>query len=476
MANLGAAALLAVAFATSHRLFGVGGDEMAHFDYAYQLWHGRLPVFENGLAVDPPWGTHPPVQWTSHHPPLFYLLTAPVVGPLVDEGRYLAAGYAARAVSAVISAGLTAAIMWVGREVAPRRPALWLTAGTVAAVNPPVVIFGGSVYNDNLMVAFSALLMAVTVRMLRVRPTVMGLGLFGLFTAGALWTRASALLPIGLCGLALGLAWLLRRPPAWRALAGLAGTSLVAVASIAWFYLHNWRLTGSLVGARAGEDLAFLRHRVERPFHEVILDPAVWRGWHQAWGYDVVSPLWAAGLLVGVPLLVAGVVTVRRLLRTRKPYEFWTVFILVGLVVGIIVVQADYTAHRGGTSWRYMKPQLPAIALGVAWTLTASRRLSRVLVPAWPLAAVVLLTAGCIEHLIKPNAPSSAPVFPVATVGALALGLAAVLLALDAILRLPPEDASLSQTPARGVRPDRPQSVVGVAPPGSGLERSLRRR
>jgi 4-amino-4-deoxy-L-arabinose transferase-like glycosyltransferase len=434
VATLAAAALLAAAFALSHRLFGVGGDEMAHFDYAYQIWLGRLPVFEDGLVVNPPWGTHPPTQWTAQHPPLFYLLIAPLVGPLVDDGRYLAAGYAARAASAVIATGLTTAIMWLGREVAPHRPALWLSAGLVAAVNPPVVIFGGAVYNDNLMVAFSTLLIAVTVRMLRVGPTAVTLALFGVFMAGALWTRASAVVPVGACGLVLGLAWLLRRPPAWRAIIGLGCASLAAVASIAWFYLRNLRLAGNLFGARLGEDLAYLRNRVERPFHEVIFDPAVWRGWHAAWGYSVVDPLWSAGLLVGVPLLVSGVLAVRRILRTREPYEIWTVLMLAGLVIGIIVVQAEYTANRGGTSWRYLKPLLPAIALGVAWALTASRRLAPLLIPLWVSAAVLPLAAGCIKHLVQPNAQSTAPNFPLATSVALTMGVAAVALAVIAIV------------------------------------------
>jgi 4-amino-4-deoxy-L-arabinose transferase-like glycosyltransferase len=437
VAILVSSALLAAAFALSHPLFGVGGDEMAHFDYAYQVWHGHLPVFEHGLVVEPPWGNHPPTQWTSQHPPLFYLIEAPFVGPLVDHGHYAAAGYAARAVSAVIATGLTAAVLWLGREVAPSRTALWLTAGLVAAVNPPVVIFGGSVYNDNLMVAFSTLLLAVTVRMLRRGPTVVTLLLFGLFTAGALWTRASALLPVGLCGLALGLSWLVRRRPRWRALLGLGCVSLLAVASIAWFYLRNQRLTGNLAGARLGEELRYLQNRQARPVQDVLLDPSVWRNWHSAWGYAVVPALWAAALLVAVPLLVAGVLAVVRLLRTRRSYEVWTVLILAGLLVGIVLIQADYTANRGGTSWRYMKPQLPAIALGVAWTLTASRRLAVLLLPTWVLAAVLPLAADCVRRLIVPSAQSAAPLFPVATSAALTLGVAAVSVAITAILLLP---------------------------------------
>ena len=459
VATLVSAALLAAAFALSHPLFGVGGDEMAHFDYAYQVWHGRLPVFEHGLAVNPPWGTHPPAQWSSQHPPLFYLLEAPFVGPLVDDGRYVAAGYAARAVSAVIAAGLTAAIMWLGREVAPRRPVLWLTAGVVAAVNPPVVVFGGAVYSDNLMVAFSTLLIAVTVRMLRVGPSPWTLALFGLFTAGSLWTRFSSTLAVGLCGLVLGLAWLLRRRPAWRALLGLACVSLAAVASVAWFYLRNLRLTGNLAGAPQHVHFAFLLHRKVRSFHDVILDPAVWRGWHRTWGYDVVPPLWSAGILVGIPLLVAGVLTIRRLLKTREPYEIWTVVILVGLLVGVIVIQTEYTANKGGASWRYMKPQLPAIALGVAWALTASRRLAVLLVPAWVLAVVLPLAAGCLRSLVVPSTQSAAPTFPIATSAALTLGIAAVTVAVMAILLLP-----------RGPRP----AASGDAAPDDGVPHNAR--
>ena len=453
VAVLAAAALLSSAFALSHRLFGVGGDEMVHFDYAYQIWHGRLPVFEQGLLVDPPWGTHPPVQWTSVHPPLFYLLLAPFVGPLVDDGRYVAAGYAARAISVLIVTGLVASVLWLGREVAPSRRALWLTAGAVAAVSPPVVIAGGSVYNDNLMLVFSTLLIAVTVRMLRNGGTLWTLVLFGLFAAGGLWVRLTGLIPLGLCGLVLGLAWLFRRAPAWRWLVGLGCASLAAVASVAWFYLRNLRITGNLAGTRPDADLSFLRNRVERPFNEVILDPAVWRGWHAAWGYNligarsVVSPVWSAALLIGVPLVVAAVLTARRLLRTRRTHEIYTVVILAGLLIGIVLIQTDYTAHRGGASWRYMKPQLPAIALGVAWTITAARRLIPVLVPAWLLAALLLLSVDCVKALVEPNPQSTAPNFPAATSVALALGAAAVAVGMVAVVLVPRNHAPPSRLP-----------------------------
>lgn len=74
-ANLVLAASMATAWAYSQPLFGTA-DEAAHFDYAYQVWTGRLPVFERGLVIRPPFGFLPPVQWTAQHPPLYYLVLA----------------------------------------------------------------------------------------------------------------------------------------------------------------------------------------------------------------------------------------------------------------------------------------------------------------------------------------------------------------------------------------------------------------
>ncbi|WP_036960808.1 hypothetical protein, partial [Promicromonospora kroppenstedtii] len=41
------------------------GDEPPHVDYAYQVWHGDLPVFEDGLELRPDRAWLAPVQWTA---------------------------------------------------------------------------------------------------------------------------------------------------------------------------------------------------------------------------------------------------------------------------------------------------------------------------------------------------------------------------------------------------------------------------
>jgi len=83
-ANVAAVLAFSLAWAWSLTLLR-NNDETGHFDYAYQVWHGRLPVFEDGVSVKPPFASIPPVQWTAQHPPLFYVIEAPFIGPFVDQ-------------------------------------------------------------------------------------------------------------------------------------------------------------------------------------------------------------------------------------------------------------------------------------------------------------------------------------------------------------------------------------------------------
>lgn len=104
-------ALAAAAFAAVSPLNG-SADEPAHVDYAYQLWHGDFPVFEDGLVLVPEGQPSPPVQFVGQHPPLYYLLLAPVVGPLVDAGHPQAAVLSARGVSLLIAIACLLALAW----------------------------------------------------------------------------------------------------------------------------------------------------------------------------------------------------------------------------------------------------------------------------------------------------------------------------------------------------------------------------
>ncbi|WP_309069367.1 hypothetical protein, partial [Microbacterium sp.] len=133
------------------------GDEAAHVDYALQVWHGRLPVFEDGLELQNTVGVHPPVQWTAHHPPLLYLLLAPFVGPLADAGNIEGAGMAGRFVMVALSVALLYTVRAIGRLMVPQVAGIGLASALVVGLSVWFVRLGGSVYTDTLAALVSAL-------------------------------------------------------------------------------------------------------------------------------------------------------------------------------------------------------------------------------------------------------------------------------------------------------------------------------
>lgn len=450
LANIAAAGLLSAAYAFSHRLFGTA-DEMAHLDYAYQVWHGRLPVFEKGLSIDPPFGFHEPTQWTSQHPPLYYLLQAPFVGPLLDGHHWVMAGYAGRAVSTACGCLLVVAVMWTCRVLVPRRPAVWLSSGTLAAAHPAVVYIGGVDYNDNLLIATSTFVLGLTALILRHGVSRGRLVCFTLFAAGAMLTRSSGVMVVAVCGVTLVVFHLLRRPVPWRDLGGLVTAGLVAIVASGWFYVRNQILTGNLLGAQLGDDLPYLKNRVARPFGDVITDPNTWWQWHLVWGYGVVDSTVVAWALVGVPVVVASVLVALRV-RSAPGWERAVAVLAVVLVVVVVVAQAQYVAQRGGASWRYLMPLMPLTTLAAAYVLACRRRLMPVLLTAWLLVAVLPLAVACARFLVTPEQYTTAPAYPGPTAIGLFLGGAALAVAvLSCVLVAGPA----TERPGRHASPER---------------------
>jgi hypothetical protein len=448
-ANVAAVLAFSAAYAWSLTLLNTA-DESGHFDYAFQVWHGRLPVFEDGLAVKPPFASIPPVQWTAQHPPLYYLWEAPFIGPFVDANRDAVAAYAGRAASALIACAVVVSVMWAARAIAPGRRTFWLAAGTAAAVIPPVVAVGGTIFNDNLLVCLTALAIGVTARILREGITTRRLVALAAVGSGLLLTRASGAVIFGICGATLGVVTLLRSPRHWRQVAGLVAAGLVPLLASGWFYARNERLTGNVLGGHFG----YLKHRVSRPFDVVAVDPEVWRQWHVIYGYDQANTAVMASLLVGLPLLVALVSAVRRLSRRPRPRGSVALgVVLVAIPLVTVVMQLQYISVSGGASWRYLMPMVPVICLAVAASVTLVPRLRPYLLCLWVAAAVIPLTAWVGDNLVHPDRHSTGSILPVPACIALGLGVAAVVVALVA-------QALISETSV-------PRGTTTPEPPGS---------
>lgn len=375
-----------LAFAVAVPPYG-SADEAAHVDYALRVWHGELPRFEDGLQLRIEHGVVPDRQWTSHHPPLYYLLVAPLVGPLVDTGHPVDAVVAVRLLHVVLAALLVLASAWAAR---------WILRDRSVALAVPVVVagsvwvqrLGGAAYNDVLFLLLTTLLLGATARLVRAGPPRGWSLLLWLVLPPLLaLTRAHALPLVALCLVVAAVSLLLDRRREVRAwlLVVLAPPAL-AVAAAGWFYLRNLRETGSWLGSQPEYAAASLGRR-ESTVLEVVTDGRLLDLFDQLAFATALRP-WANLALFLVPALVGLVALAVEALRpAHRRADLTVLALLVCAVGGVTVQQVLYTAAGGGANARYLAPLVVVFAVLVVRGLVATRAL-------WPALAAWCILRG----------------------------------------------------------------------------------
>ncbi|WP_263118984.1 hypothetical protein [Cellulomonas sp. RIT-PI-Y] len=370
------------------------GDETAHLDYAYQVWHGALPEFSAGLVLDPGQGVVPAVQWVAQHPPLTYLVLAPVVGPLVDAGHPLLAAYAGRAVTLAMALATVAASGWAARWLTGRWGRVALLVPVLAAANTWVLRLGGAVYNDVLLMLVVTVLFGMTGRWVRVgRGGTWSSLAWCAAVAAAAATRLSGVPLALLCVATVAASLLVRRSRnAGDWLWGVLLPPLAMIAGSGWFYWRNRELTGSITGAQpewAAEHL----ERVTRTVPEVIVDPGFWRLSARLFAQspaplgDVLNlVLFLVPAALGV---VAGIRAVRR--RRSRADDLLVLGLCVAAAAGITLQQLMYVAVGGGAMARYFTVLLPAalVAVAVGMSRPLSARVRAVVMLSWVLVHLI---------------------------------------------------------------------------------------
>lgn len=354
-------------------------DEAAHVDYAFQVWHGQLPRFEDGLLLPTTVGARPPVQWVAQHPPLFYLLLAPVVGPLADAHKPIAAVLASRGIALLIAVATVFAAAWAARHILPRRSSgIRFAALTVMVCSPWFLRLGGSAYNDILLVLVVTCLFGVTARVIRhgaARFDWLWLSL--VLACGALTRLAFVPLAVvclgGLAAAQLKRGW--SDIKAWVRIIGIPSVS--AVAASGWFYLRNLELTGSIAGSHVEWSAQHLQ-RVPRSLGEVLSFPSYWQSLLRQYASSPEIGDLANGLLFAIPavcgfLLASAFVVRGRLGRVRQ--AVFADSLLLGLagvcIFGVAAQQALYVGTGGGANPRYFVPLLLLFSIAIAITLTS---------------------------------------------------------------------------------------------------------
>lgn len=368
-----------IAFAAATPVFATA-DETAHVDYAYQVWQGRLPVFEDGIISPIEAGAVPPVQWASQHPPLFYLLLAPVVGPLLETGHPTMAGMAARGIVVLLALLAVATSSWAAAAVAPRVPLLRVVFPVVLGTAVWFMRLGGVAYNDTLVILCVLLTLGTAASVVRSGLTPGRLVGLSVAASAASLTRLSAVPVVLACLSAVVVALLLRkdgRRGDW-VLAGIV-PGVAVIATSGWFYARNVSLTGSVTGGHPEWSEQHLS-RVVRPVTEVLFDLAFWETMGRQFSFSSDLAGVGAVVLFVVPFVVGTVVAAA---RCRTSADMVLLLAGIGSIVGVALMQAVYTAGGGGVNGRYLAPVLPHLALLVSLGIVAARRLVLTLAAAW---------------------------------------------------------------------------------------------
>ncbi len=375
-------------------LFG-SADEANHLDYAYQLWHGRWPDFFEGPVI-PGAGPKSPlsVQAVSQHPPLFYLLMAPLAGPLTDTAGVLTAGMAGRALNVLLGAAAVALVGCAARSAFPGNALLGPAATLIAALCCSMLGVAGAVYNDTLATALMAACIAVACRFIRSGPSSRRWFLLTAACCAALLTRLSLMVVVAVCLTAVAAEGMVRganrdRWGRWTGLAKAIAIGVLVLLSCGWFYLRNLRLTGTITGGHpdwAAEHL----NAVRVSMGELASQPETWRRL-----LSLFVPVPAQGgiglLVIGVPALGGLLAVAVAVVRRRAT---WTDAAVTGLLAVeaalILVMQLKYSAGGGGLHPRYLLPALVALAVLMGTGLTRPRPLAGILTGAWFVAWAAL--------------------------------------------------------------------------------------
>ena len=378
------------------------------FEAPDEIWHFslvRVLAARRSLPVQPTGGKN---IWLREagQPPLYYLVTAPIVAlldtsdfpefvrfnvahPAVTTGSFstspnifihtpyerfpyegaVLAVHIVRLLSVLWGAITVVGAYLVTREIVPSRPGLALAVASFTAFNPHFIFMNSVVNNDGCAAGMCGLCLWLTIRVTRFeqeagfcRKNLASLSVLGGVLGLALLTKMSALAMLPLVALALLLIWWRDRNIGALLIRGLVVFGLAALVG-AWWYVRNWVLYG--------DPLGWGIWLIDIPVVRIGLLELVRQFGHVAtsyWSpYDGLFPpsvFWALGLLAVMAIVGLLRLTVQREARAHMYAEglvlagTWFVLLFISLI--------RYMRTTPSDEGRLLFPGIGAFALFLA--------------------------------------------------------------------------------------------------------------
>lgn len=370
-------------------------DSSQNLDYAWQLYHGEIPKFWDGPQIDLPYKM-PSVQFVSQHPPLYYLLLSPIVGPLIDAGDWKLAILYSRFLTILLGVLLVLVLAWGGWVLGGKKRVLMtVLVPAIGTSFVTVILVTGDIYNDLTTMIFSSLALIISALLIRDGIDKTKVVWLSVVCALGMSTRASFASALVLSLAALIIAAFLndkgslyqKMKPAFIAVAFVVAA---VVLTIGWFYLNNYFYSGSFYRTASQSWVNEFTGRPKQTYLKVLMDTDYWLVIpRRFYGNSVISaPITAIGsyFIFFGSIAAAAFLAVKKSFFTKKNKVAVVIFgLLLAQFVLLMFQQLKHAVPYGAISPRYFLPAILPIALLLAYGATAIRKLG-----IWPALAIIM--------------------------------------------------------------------------------------
>lgn len=363
------------------------GDSLLHIDYSWQLAHGDLPAFWEGVKAPVPRSSR--VQFVSQHPPLYYMMLAPINGPLIDGGNWKIAVAISRAITIGIGLLCVLALAWSGWVFGGKRKNLFVVAlPGIAGSFTFFVRIAGDTYNDVLVVLCTTVALTLMALVIKNGITRRRMLLLALVCLAGMASRASFVSCLLVVMLGVYASYLLdtKKITKQKILTGLKYPLFllaIVVVGIGWFYLRNYRLSGNWHRSGPQSWVATIQHRPYKSLNYVLGNTPLWTVLPRRM-YGMI-PMYIKGLFIYncVLLIGASVAAAWYWSKNRSGRIFdvknrknTTLFALLALQMFLVFgEQITHAVGYGAISPRYLLPALLPISLVLTSGALVSSRL-----------------------------------------------------------------------------------------------------
>lgn len=349
------------------------GDTRWHIDYIWRVYNGDVPRLGDGMQYGPYVGSSGGrgIQPASNHPPLFYALNAPLVGPFLEDGNPEQAVAMARTINIFMGILCILALAWAGWLYGGKRSALFAVAVPAIGIMAYRFTTLNVVYGqDTLLVLLATLTFVAIYKIiknglsLKYGAALLVLAVAGMSTkAGYFAILASAFVAIGLA------AWLHAKNQKRRELirAGLyVGAITLAVAlAVGWFYyVRNYQTTGTWF--RASPD-GYTGGREYKSLARVVFGAPLRELFYAKFAQNPALSIAITSFVAAGFLGVGNRLPLKRFFKDRLNNAL--LFVLALSVLIVLVAQVTFAVGYGAVNFRYMLPVLLPFSLFLAYGL-----------------------------------------------------------------------------------------------------------